>query len=49
MYYHMNVDLVQTYKLRIYDMFHFSGSKVRLTQCGVEKNFSGGCQVLRLF
>ena len=41
MYYHTNVDIIKTYKLRIYDMFHVCGSRVGLTRCGIQKNYSG--------
>ena len=41
-YYCTNVDLIKTYKLRIYDMFHFRGSRVRWTRCGIQINFLGG-------
>ena len=41
--------LLKTYKFRIYDMFHFSESRVRLMRCGIQKNFLLECQVFRLF
>ena len=37
--YHTNVVLIKTYKLRIYDMFHFSGSTAHLTRSDISKKF----------
>ena len=44
-----NVVLIKTYKLRVYDMLHFSGSTVRLTRCGIQKISREGAKFCDFF